>query len=142
MMLTYAMKKQYGWRITGWDIDNPVEIESTFRDGFLWGAREAVQLYADEIKPLVFDIQKKRGSLGFYQRWDDVKAALLRGKCHGLWYVFEHLTNNGTRQSCYAWLEEVERWAAENPPKMDSHHAMPPELRYKNVVPCGGNSNE
>jgi len=142
MKLTYEIKKQHGWRITGWDIDNSPEIERAFREGFLWGARRAVKLPDYEIEPIFDQMMRKRGNLYWFRKWDDVKAAELRGKSHGLWYVFDHLSNNGTRQSCLAWFEEVERWAAENPPKMDSRHAMPPELRYKKVAPSGGNSNE
>ncbi|OHB54200.1 MAG: hypothetical protein A2Y12_17145 [Planctomycetes bacterium GWF2_42_9] len=134
MNLTYEYMKKMGWRITGWNIDNPPEIEIAFRQGFLWAAKESLKLPTQKIESRCLELQLKRSNLGFYRKWDDVKHAGLRGKSHGFWYVFEHLDAGGTRESCHPWLEAVEKWANENPPRMDSRYALPPGLRFENAL--------
>jgi hypothetical protein len=116
-------------RITGWDEDNPIEVEIAFREGFLRAALEAIDLPVYEIKALYQTMMENRDLLYHCRKWDDLKAAFFRGQSHGYWYLFYHLgKNGGSWQECWDWLIEVEQWANEHPPHMENQNAFPPEL--------------
>ncbi|MEN6384829.1 MAG: hypothetical protein ABFD79_06490 [Phycisphaerales bacterium] len=128
MTLLYEYLKKIGWRVPGWNIDNPPEIETAFRQGFLWAAKESIKMPFCEIKLQCLKLSLNRGNSSLQPIWEDPKEAELRGRSYGIWYVYQHLNTGGTRESCLPWLKAVEKWANENPLRMESRYAFPPGI--------------
>ena len=125
--------KRANVRITGWDYDNPPEVERAFRHGFLKGALKGLSLDRRAVLAAYRRVMKARGDLYWGGPWCDVKAARLRGISHGLWYLQECRESRCDEMVITRWLCRVKAWAVAELPKRGAdgriRGAMPPEPR-------------
>ncbi len=95
-------------RITGWNPDNPPEVERAFRRGFLVGARRALaDPYAtgDRLERVL----ELRYRLDWGGRWTHTRAAWLQGCSHALDIALSHLEAGGSPKDFRDWLDLIER---------------------------------
>ena len=120
-------KYPYGQHITGWDPENPPEVERAFRVGFCIGAERCAYCGLEEAAGAEDRLRRRRGDL-YHNRavWSDRRAALLRGAMEGGLEAIRARAM-GVKKGLGPWLEQVRKWAAEEPIRLDWSSAKPPE---------------
>jgi len=127
-----AAKYPYGQRITGWDWQNPPEVERAFRVGFRIGAERCAYCDLEKAADFTDRMHQRRGDIYWgelnvgFDRWSDRRAALLRGAMQGGLEAVRARAQ-GVRSGLAAWLKELRAWADENPIRLEWKHAKPPD---------------
>ncbi len=110
-------KYPYGQHLTGWNPQNPPQVERAFRVGFRIGAErcaycdlEKTADFADRMHQRRSDIYWGEANLGF-DRWSDRRAALLRGAMQG-GLAAVRARAMGVKKGLAPWLERLRAWAA------------------------------
>ena len=129
-------------RIAGWAPTNPLAVERAFRVGYLIGASRCRDRGLDEATDLVERLHTRRedlyhGELNIgFNRWSDRRAAVLRGAMQGAIDAVRARAQ-GVRKGLTTWLDDLRAWAAENPPRLEWEHAMPPDWPEPDGPPLG-----
>jgi len=114
-------------RITGWDPENPPEVERAFRVGFRIGAERCAWCGLEEAADAEQRLRRRRGDL-YHNRaaWSDRRAALLRGAMEGGLEAVRARAA-GVKKGLDLWLEQLRVWAAEESIRLDWSSAKPPD---------------
>jgi hypothetical protein len=122
----------YGQRITGWDPENPPEVERAFRVGYLIGASRCAERSLEFAEAFERRFHKLRGEIYWgeanvgFDRWSDRRAALLRGATQGAVEMVRARVV-GVKKGIGSWIEELRDWAKEDPVRLAWSSAKPPD---------------
>lgn len=132
----------YGHRITGWDWQNPSEVERAFRVGYVIGAERCTRCDLDEAVSFEKRIHTRRGDIYYgelnlgFDRWSDRRAAVLRGATQGAIEIIRARAA-GVNKGLAGWIGDLHEWAAEQPIRLDWLYAMPPGWPEPDSAPLG-----
>ncbi|MBN1809422.1 MAG: AAA family ATPase [Planctomycetes bacterium] len=120
-------KYPYGQCITGWDPQNPPDVEQAFRVGFRIGAERCAVCDLEQAADFTDRMSQRRGDLYDPKHlWSDRRAAIFRGAMHGGIEVVRARAQ-GVKKGIDPWLEELRAWADENPISLEWKSAKPPD---------------
>ena len=119
-------KYPYGQHITGWDPQNPPEVERAFRVGFRIGAERCAACDLEQAADFADRMSQQRGELyDPKHRWSDRRAAIFRGAMQGGLEAVRARAQ-GVKNGIDSWLEGLRAWADENPIRLEWKSARPP----------------